>query len=344
MEGGEGGGREDGGEGGKGGEGGEGGEGGKGEEGGEGDGRGVEGREGRGRGENYEVWVCGINEDGELGNGTYGAHATRKKPMPLHVEGGARRIRTGGAHTMLETKNGKFLVWGWNEYQNLGFEDTKRRKRPTPLVLPFSEFQNPERLPQPSLIPPSEQPPVPPSSFPVVDFVCSWYNSLILLEDGSLLIWGDNDQGQLGLGKISECMSIQKLVVRKEGGKGGQEGGKVGEGKGEGKGEGEGEPVKIVAIGCGYFSMWALSEDGDLFTWGCGSSCGHGEKSNFTKPTHVKNIKFKVPFSKRTEWESVFFWLFLGKLDENSYFFVFPVEIIYNFVHVKWANVRQINQ
>jgi alpha-tubulin suppressor-like RCC1 family protein len=247
------------------------------------------------------------------------------------------RARAGGAHTVLETKDGNFFAWGWNEYGNLGVGDTNPRLEPSPLVFPVSELLplSSVGIPLPSPFHPSS-----PSSLPgIVDFFCSWHHSLLLLDDGTLIVWGYNDEGQLGTGAISEFKTPTRLVVRKgveEGGEGRRRESEESESSDTEEEAVEGEPVRIVLVGCGYYYSWALSEDGDLFTWGDGKVCGHGYNKHILQPKQVRNIKFRLPDSKRREWAPVLYWLFLGKLDQNSEFFVFPVEIIYNFVQIKW--------
>jgi alpha-tubulin suppressor-like RCC1 family protein len=281
-----------------------------------------------------EVWTCGANDDGELGLGDYGVQTKRNIPQKVEVEG-AWRVRVGGAHTLLEMTDGKLFAWGWNEHTACGFIGT-RAKIPQRLdLLPFLEAL--EKVP--GLPPPS------PSSLPrVVDFVCSWYHSMVLLDDGSLLVWGDNDFGQLGLKEVKRKTGPRRLVIRKKA-QGRREGDRGGEGKEEDGNEGgqeEGEeggekrreePVKIAAIGCGNLWVWALSESGDLFTWGTGCNLDMIEDTEI--PSLVENFKWAVPCSKKREWASVFFWLFLGKLDPGSKFY-WPVEIIYNFVRIRW--------
>jgi alpha-tubulin suppressor-like RCC1 family protein len=256
--------------------------------------------------EDLEVWAWGGNVDGELGQGT---HGDKKQTIPVRVmvEGG-RRVRAGGAHTILETKDGKFYVWGWNERNTLGIASCKRMAHPVALELPYLGA------------------PMPGKTSLVVDFVASWYDSMLLLEDGSLVVWGNS----VFMNPEPEILMVYKETEC--------------EGMAEGQGEAEGEKgggvkrerVNIVSIGCGYFHAWALSEDGDLFTWGSGVSCGLGNEQHVPTPTQVKNIKFRVPSSKKREWASVFYWLFLGKLDKFSEFFLFPIEVIYHFVQIKW--------
>jgi alpha-tubulin suppressor-like RCC1 family protein len=254
--------------------------------------------QGKEEGEDLVVWTCGTNEDGELGQGTHGT-GHQKEPVQVKVEG-AKRVRAGGAHTILETKDGNFFVWGWNERNSMGIGESIRRcTEPTCLDLPV--------LGTPELT--------------VVDFVASWYDSMMLLSDGSLLVWGDF---------VHRHTLPQRLVVRKGTGE-------AGEGRDDGEGNGEeGMPVKIAAIGTGYFFSWVLSEDGDLFTWGSGLACGVGSDTKLSNPTLVEHLKWRIPNSKKREWASVFLWLFLGKSDMGSEFSWFPVEVIYNFVQIEW--------
>jgi hypothetical protein len=80
------------------------------------------------------------------------------------------------------------------------------------------------------------------------------------------------------------------------------------------------EPVKIVAISCGNLWVWALSESGYTRV------CNIEKSGNSGILNLVENFKWGVPYSKKGDWASVFFWLILGKLDPGSKFY-WPVEI-----------------
>src|SRR5262249_10645082 len=99
----------------------------------------------------------------------------------------------------------------------------------------------------------------------VIAVAAGEYHSLALRADGTVMAWGENEDGQLGLGTTTgpeECSS--KYVCAKT-------------------------PRKVpglsnvIAISAGYYSSLALLADGTLMTWGydyygqLGDGVGHRE-------------------------------------------------------------------
>jgi hypothetical protein len=74
------------------------------------------------------VWCWGLNDSGQLGNGT-----TTGSKKPVQVKGltqGAVAVTTGGAHSCAITSDGQVLCWGRNSYGQLGDGSTIRRTAP----------------------------------------------------------------------------------------------------------------------------------------------------------------------------------------------------------------------
>ena len=94
-----------------------------------------------------------------------------------------------------------------------------------------------------------------------------------ITDEGKLFTWGKNDCGQLGHGEGYENMGLVPELVAGL------------------------ESVKIKQVSCGHFHTAALSEDGELFTWGWGGSffqgagaLGHGDKTTRHEPEIVQAL------------------------------------------------------
>jgi alpha-tubulin suppressor-like RCC1 family protein len=134
-----------------------------------------------------------------------------------------------------------------------------------------------------------------------------WHHSIALLEDGSVYTWGGNGLYQLGLGDRTRRETPCKIDFKESGR----------------------ERKKIVkGIGTGGFYGYAILSDGSLWMWGNGRT----NSEAFQVPTRIKNFRVMVPIDFAEEWLTLFFWLFLGRLDRNSEFCVFPVEVLFHFV------------
>ncbi|OCG77235.1 hypothetical protein A9G42_01030 [Gilliamella sp. Nev6-6] len=105
----------------------------------------------------------------------------------------------------------------------------------------------------------------------VIEIACGRYNSYALTRSGDVYSWGSNLRGQSGTGTRSSAIALTKIT-----GFGGK---------------------KIVKIGSGYDSGYAISEDGEVFAWGDGDRGAFGEelvgKNRFqTKPKAItQNLK-----------------------------------------------------
>ena len=83
----------------------------------------------------------------------------------------------------------------------------------------------------------------------VVEVATGWGHSLALYEDGRVVAWGRNTQGQLGDGSEEDRAAPVAVV------------------------DGDGVPLQgIVAIAAGYEHALALHSDGQLYAWGEGAS------------------------------------------------------------------------
>lgn len=120
-----------------------------------------------------QVYCSGINEYGQLGDGT-----TRARFRPAPVVGGLRfaTLSVGGAHSCALTRDGRAYCWGWNEAGRLGDGTTTSRHRPTAVAggLRFSTLSA------------------------GAAFTCA------LTTEGQAYCWGWNDSHQLGDGSVTD--------------------------------------------------------------------------------------------------------------------------------------------
>ena len=99
-------------------------------------------------------------------------------------------------------------------------------------------------------------------SVKVQQIACGWSHSILLANDGRVLVAGDNKKGQLGLGQeFSDSSTFVPL-------------------------EGIYEPVKQVA--CGIWSSFAVLESGTVLFWG---QFRNIKKEICWLPTEIENMK-----------------------------------------------------
>jgi alpha-tubulin suppressor-like RCC1 family protein len=133
----------------------------------------------------------------------------------------------------------------------------------------------------------------------VARVACGWAHMIAQLEDGSVYTWGYNLFHQLGLGTHNDddvrSPVLHPLLVDR----------------------------KIKCIGTGYESTWVIDEEGTLLTWGSGVDIA---------PLVFPGAKLFVPRAVEDEWEPVFRWLFLGRVDHQSPFAQLPLEVLFQAV------------
>jgi alpha-tubulin suppressor-like RCC1 family protein len=199
----------------------------------------------------------------------------------------------GGAHsTIVLTRDGRLFAWGDNSKGQLGLgSDIQAFDTPTLIQVP------------------------PGLSRPVKVF-SSGYSSKVLLEDGSLLVWGSNETAELGLGHTYPQISPAHLVLPSpvahvtggwyhtmaltEGGDlyvwGKNEDGKLGLGGSQMETRPVLHPLKdIVRISCGGHHSLALTKNGDAYAWGWSNQGQLGigyNKSDVFTATLIENFKF----------------------------------------------------
>ena len=145
-----------------------------------------------------ELYVWGSNHYGQLG---LGDHKSRNTPSRLNLgflKPGYRihSLVTGGCHTLTLTQNAQgeqeIYVWGHNQYGQLGLGDNKSLNTPSRLNLGFLK-----------------------PGFRIHSLVAAGYHNLTLTQNAQgeqeLYVWGNNDEGQLGLGDNKSLNTPSRL-------------------------------------------------------------------------------------------------------------------------------------
>ncbi|MFG2116222.1 RCC1 domain-containing protein [Streptomyces sp. NPDC048718] len=119
------------------------------------------------------VLAWGINQEGDLGDGTRNPHYT---PIETHIPAGTKvtAIAAGSYHSLAVTSDGRVLGWGANWAGQLGDGTLDRQLSPVYADLP--------------------------AGIHATDVKGDFDHSLALTADGHVYSWGGNDFGQLGDG------------------------------------------------------------------------------------------------------------------------------------------------
>jgi hypothetical protein len=101
-----------------------------------------------------------------------------------------------------------------------------------------------------------------------------------------------------------------------------------------------GKELEIAGLGCGWGFSWLITRDGSLHLWGSpnrGALSDFPTNGEFCRPSKVPWLKVVLPPPLTQEtWENVFFWVFMGKLDETSEFSRLPVEVVWHMVTTEY--------
>ncbi|XP_039198082.1 X-linked retinitis pigmentosa GTPase regulator isoform X2 [Crotalus tigris] len=164
--------------------------------------------------ENGKLYMFGSNNWGQLGLGTKN---TVSKPTCVKVlkPEKVKLAACGRNHTLIYTEKGNLYATGGNSEGQLGLGDTEERSA-FHLVSYFT------------------------SQHKIKQLAAGSYTSAALTEDGQLFMWGDNSEGQIGLGNEANVCIPHQVDV--------------------------GKPV--FWISCGYYHSALITCDGELYTFG----------------------------------------------------------------------------
>jgi alpha-tubulin suppressor-like RCC1 family protein len=114
-----------------------------------------------------KVFAWGMNDTGEIGDGTLGHKST-----PTYVMDDVVSMSAGGNHNMVVTTNGDLYVWGGNENNQLGDGTTTARLTPVKILENIKSVE------------------------------ASNHTSMAITTNDDLYVWGWNAYGQVGDGTI----------------------------------------------------------------------------------------------------------------------------------------------
>jgi alpha-tubulin suppressor-like RCC1 family protein len=233
------------------------------------------------------LWAWGLNEDGQLGDGTGGPDM--EQITPVKIMDNISAVSAGALHTMAVKKDGTLWGWGNNQHGQIGDGTTENRLSPVKIM------DN------------------------VIAVAGGGNYTLAIKSDHSLWAWGWNKNGQLGDGTTEDRLSPVKIMDSVTAIAAGKEY-LLGNGHsmaiktdgtlwtwgynhygqiGDGTTENRHLPVKIMdsvaAVAAGGCSMeghsMALKTDGSLWTWGLNFSgqLGNGTRTEFkANPEPIK--------------------------------------------------------
>jgi hypothetical protein len=228
-----------------------------------------------------QIYGWGKNENEELNLGIHTSVATPTLSPSLTD---TLEIATGANHALGLREGGALVAWGWDYLGQLGRGQKKEEEE---------EYEEKEKKESgPFLIFPQD----------CRAMASSIHCSFALMNDGTLISWGDNGNCQRGI-EQPDSETPQEVTFPKI--------------------------IPISCFGCTLRQCFLICENGDLYLWG---STGDEVKK---VPTIFQYWKWELPKSYIWNyWKSVFRWLFLGRCDEGSPFKHFHVEIIFNFVTI----------
>ena len=220
------------------------------------------------------VWVWGANWYGQLGDGTDSRFST----TPVQVSGkdgkgyltGVRAVSAGKEHSIALKNDGTVLAWGVNWDGQLGDGTNTDRNTPVQVVGENGEGYLTD----------------------VTAISAGGYHSLALKNDGTVLAWGYNGEGQLGDGTDSDLSNTPVQIVGENG---------IDHLNG------------VAAISAGSNHSLAFKSDGTVWAWGYNGEgqLGDGTDSDLSNtPVQVvgeNGIRYLVDVAviSAGEWHSI---------------------------------------
>ncbi|XP_077150882.1 X-linked retinitis pigmentosa GTPase regulator isoform X1 [Ranitomeya variabilis] len=193
---------------------------------------------------NGKLYVFGSNINGQLGIGS-GNVITKPTCVKALKSEKIKLAACGRNHTLVSTAQGKVLSSGWNSEGQLGLGDTTERS--SFHEIPFFNGQ-----------------------CKIKQLSAGSNTSAVLTAEGKLYMWGENSEGQLGLGNEKNICTPHQIDT--------------------------GKPISWIS--CGYYHSAFVTQDGELYTFGEPENGKLGlpaEKlENHKKPQRVPGISRKV--------------------------------------------------
>ncbi|TYQ15992.1 UNVERIFIED_CONTAM: RHS repeat-associated protein [Acetivibrio alkalicellulosi] len=203
--------------------------------------------------EDGTVMAWGSNGFGQLG---LGDRTRRITPILINGLNNVKQISAGARHTIALKEDGTVMIWGCNMYAELGLGDHVDRTTPIPLDglnerliggISIQWIGDVDRLNN------------------VKQVVGGAHHTVALMEDGTVMAWGRNGDGELGVGENVERSTTPSFVK---------------------------ELSNVKQISTRGFHTLALKEDGTVVAWGSNGSgqLGLGDTTTRYTPTTVTSL------------------------------------------------------
>jgi len=202
-----------------------------------------------------------------------GSLRSAKRGLPSSFSGGSHRSLSASADAApaLPRAAGNLLVWGRTDESRLGMRLPEAAQRAALVEAPILHAS--------SAAPSSSSAPAASSSASlfgahggVAQIVCRASKTLVLCADGSVFAWGSCANLSLGHGERAERCALPRRVEALAG-------------------------IRIVQVDAGETASAAVSDEGEVFTWGWGGSfwggnggLGHGNNAAQARPALVEGL------------------------------------------------------
>lgn len=190
------------------------------------------------------LWTWGGNDEGQLGTGTTEGSAT-----PVQVLDQVTAVVAGDYHVAALRTDGTLWMWGSNIDGQLGTGQATEVLQTQPVQVPLNGA--------------------------VLAVAAGTGHTVAILEDGSLWVWGRNDQGQLGLDPDTAALVPQPTQVT--------------------------EATGAVDVAAGTYQTACLLSDGTLLTWGAQRLLGSGSVEAWSE-TATEDTTAQVSLSQASSW------------------------------------------
>ncbi len=198
------------------------------------------------------AWCWGNNSKGQLGDGTRHSHA-EAYPVSSSLDAEVIEISSGGHHTCARGADGSLSCWGDNARGQLGLGINQKRAKEPMAVSQLGRD--------------------------VASIAAGAEHTCALTTAGQTWCWGDNAEGQLGIGNASNLERSPVLVAAL------------------------GTDVARIATGESAAHTCAVNNVGRLSCWGANSDgqLGDDTRTNHSVPVQVASTAGGAPFGEVTD-------------------------------------------